>query len=65
MQQFSIRVPQRVCRCAAGVLGEGRKEAREKKRNENIIKISLIFKNNTMIRILAIELLNTLLLLAF
>jgi hypothetical protein len=47
-------------------LGEGRKEARKKLRNKNIAKIhnkksiiNIIFKNNTIIKILAIELIYT------
>jgi hypothetical protein len=42
---------------------EGRKDGGMKKLSKSIIKI--IFKNNTMIRILAIELSNTILLLVF
>jgi hypothetical protein len=56
-----------VCR---GSLKDGRKEEKERergKRNERIVKIEdqHYFKNKKMIRILAIELLNTILLLVF
>jgi hypothetical protein len=53
-----------VCR---GVLGEGRKEAGKNLGIKDWSKstINIIFKNNTMIKILAIELLNTTLLRGF
>jgi hypothetical protein len=56
-----------VRKCAAGVLGEGHKEGRKNLEIKKSPKstISIIFKNNTIIRIIAIELLNTILLLVF
>jgi hypothetical protein len=63
-QRFSTGVRRRVRRCAAGVWG---KSKRENLRNKTSSKsmINIILKNNTIIRILAIELLNTILLLVF
>jgi hypothetical protein len=55
---------------SAGVLREfwGKVEEKQEKRNKKKSQkymLSIIFKNNTMISILAIELLNTILLLIF
>jgi hypothetical protein len=68
-------VTRRVRTCAAGVWGKVGKEReknkiKQKLREKSVIKIveihdNVIFKNVTMIIILAIELLNTILLLVF